>query len=594
MNTNNPLNFYTNLDMAQYQLLSPSGSPHEAAKNTIINRPVRNESLTAASLLPQQNMSGPSFPYGSYQQHTGLVAGSIANTHAINQSLSYNGYLSNADSGLDFNFNSPMAQTSPFDSPLTDTMDATNASPVRQTVDPSRLQSESNQSSNTNMRVYNGFHTNQAAAAAAEAARSKIKVEAQQMQQQQIIQQQQQQRQAAQSAKPQKPRVQMPADPLLDQKITQVLNQFRQQDSSNMDLHSPGSPDDGNRSQSKDLDDMDEDERLLNSEEGKKLTPKERRQLRNKVSARHFRKRRKEMIVDLEAVNQNLTRENDQLKLEKEKLISDNQNLRKFVEHMIKTPYFANYLEASVLNLGSQQTPIAASPQVAQSRGRQQSQQFSGLPMIAEQNQTLQLADVLTDDALFPDESMNDFSMPMLSTQNSNEFDMFSSNENTQIFAVLDTPMPSIDISTLSGKTSNFVGQQEEFDSHDEKVEIPPIEKCPTHVSVARPVVVEKVETTSAVDEDFDNDPAFALYHQTSEPAESVSADKPVAELDIDGLSHVDLFGGIELEKVFERYELVDASEEEVGAALAMERVQRISSAVESVMARLELLTIDL
>ena len=37
----------------------------------------------------------------------------------------------------------------------------------------------------------------------------------------------------------------------------------------------------------------DEDERLLASEEGKKLSSKERRQLRNKVSARAFRSRRK-------------------------------------------------------------------------------------------------------------------------------------------------------------------------------------------------------------------------------------------------------------------------------------------------------------
>lgn len=43
----------------------------------------------------------------------------------------------------------------------------------------------------------------------------------------------------------------------------------------------------------KDEDEMDEDERLLASEEGKKLSSKERRQLRNKVSARAFRSRRK-------------------------------------------------------------------------------------------------------------------------------------------------------------------------------------------------------------------------------------------------------------------------------------------------------------
>jgi len=39
----------------------------------------------------------------------------------------------------------------------------------------------------------------------------------------------------------------------------------------------------------------DEDEKILASEEGKRLNPKERRQLRNKVSARNFRVRRKGM-----------------------------------------------------------------------------------------------------------------------------------------------------------------------------------------------------------------------------------------------------------------------------------------------------------
>ena len=43
----------------------------------------------------------------------------------------------------------------------------------------------------------------------------------------------------------------------------------------------------------KDEEEMDEDEKLLASEEGKKLSSKERRQLRNKVSARAFRHRRK-------------------------------------------------------------------------------------------------------------------------------------------------------------------------------------------------------------------------------------------------------------------------------------------------------------
>lgn len=40
----------------------------------------------------------------------------------------------------------------------------------------------------------------------------------------------------------------------------------------------------------------DEDEKILASEEGKRLNPRERRQLRNKVSARNFRVRRKGML----------------------------------------------------------------------------------------------------------------------------------------------------------------------------------------------------------------------------------------------------------------------------------------------------------
>lgn len=48
----------------------------------------------------------------------------------------------------------------------------------------------------------------------------------------------------------------------------------------------------------KDEADMDEDERLLASDKGKKLSSKERRQLRNKVSACAFRSRRKGMYIN--------------------------------------------------------------------------------------------------------------------------------------------------------------------------------------------------------------------------------------------------------------------------------------------------------
>ncbi|KAK9475110.1 uncharacterized protein V1510DRAFT_410064 [Dipodascopsis tothii] len=97
-------------------------------------------------------------------------------------------------------------------------------------------------------------------------------------------------------------------------------------------LNSLGSGSSG--SSKKQLQDMDDDERLLASEEGKKLSSKERRQLRNKVSARHFRLRRKEYITHLEALvaaksneSSSLKSENDVLKEENKKLTQALQNL---------------------------------------------------------------------------------------------------------------------------------------------------------------------------------------------------------------------------------------------------------------------------
>ena len=84
------------------------------------------------------------------------------------------------------------------------------------------------------------------------------------------------------------------ADPVVEEKITQLLNSMRQ---SSVNTEAEDQPVANMMAQvqkmRKEEEDMDEDERLLASEEGKKLSSKERRQLRNKVSARAFRSRRK-------------------------------------------------------------------------------------------------------------------------------------------------------------------------------------------------------------------------------------------------------------------------------------------------------------
>ena len=63
----------------------------------------------------------------------------------------------------------------------------------------------------------------------------------------------------------------------------------------------------GHRRPKKKFSEMDDDERLLASSEAKKLTARQRRQIRNRVSARQFRLRRKEYISQLEMLFVNMT-----------------------------------------------------------------------------------------------------------------------------------------------------------------------------------------------------------------------------------------------------------------------------------------------
>ena len=140
-------------------------------------------------------------------------------------------------------------------------------------------------------RAYPGMHQQQAALAKAQAEQKEKEL------------QEQKAKEAAASSRPTGARSggitsRPTADPIVEEKISQLLSQMRHNSvgSSNEDDASTpiasGSHSHGSRMR-KDEDDMDEDERLLASEEGKKLSSKERRQLRNKVSARAFRSRRK-------------------------------------------------------------------------------------------------------------------------------------------------------------------------------------------------------------------------------------------------------------------------------------------------------------
>jgi len=72
----------------------------------------------------------------------------------------------------------------------------------------------------------------------------------------------------------------------------------------------------------------DEDEKILASEEGKRLNPRERRQLRNKVSARNFRVRRKEYIGHLENLVESQNQEIETLRQSLNNVQLENTQLR--------------------------------------------------------------------------------------------------------------------------------------------------------------------------------------------------------------------------------------------------------------------------
>jgi len=209
-------------------------------------------------------MSGPSHQYDQYKQQTGIVPGALATTFAVNQNnndvagytgFDLEGYLGGLDSPEDLmDFGAAPTQTSP--------NMGTEFGFFESTVDPTAIESMASPVPTTGNvgRLWPGMHQQAALA----------KARAQQRQQQQIIQQQ---RQAV--PKPvQRAKGPQPTDPIVEQKITQLLNSMRAKSGHAED-------DDGNSPMmnmprlKKDEDDMDEDERLLASEEGKKLSSKE-------------------------------------------------------------------------------------------------------------------------------------------------------------------------------------------------------------------------------------------------------------------------------------------------------------------------------
>ena len=254
-----------------------------------------------------QQFSGPSHDYGQFKQQVGLPVGSMANM-PMNGNNMYDGFNSGID---EYGFNSGFGWNSGLDIDGDMGMDfggnqqsvppmffPSNDSPSDGFVNPSNVGGGENVG-----RLWPGMHSQQAQQAAMQKA---AQAQAMQQRQAKLQAQQAQYRQAAtpsqsqssqgttQQASNNSKRASHAAEPHVEESISRLLNQMRQ--NSHVSTDEDGSPSNvlpHIARMKKDEEEMDEDERLLASEEGKKLSSKERRQLRNKVSARAFRSRRK-------------------------------------------------------------------------------------------------------------------------------------------------------------------------------------------------------------------------------------------------------------------------------------------------------------
>ncbi|CAK3859350.1 Hypothetical predicted protein [Lecanosticta acicola] len=369
----------------------------------------------------RQHFSGPSHDYGQFKQQVGLPVGSMANM-PMNGSNMYDGFNSGID---EYGFNSGLGWNSGLDMDGDMGMDLnsqhsmppmffpSNDSPSDKYVNPNSVGGHEEPQSNVG-RLWPGMHSQQAQQAAMQKAaqaqavqQRQMKLQAQQAQYRQAATPSQSQgsQAASQQTNGNPKRVSHTAEPHVEESISRLLNQMRQ--NSHVSSDDAGSPS-GNvlphiARMKKDEEEMDEDERLLASEEGKKLSSKERRQLRNKVSARAFRSRRKgkaldscapsylctnfvsEYIGQLEGEVALKTQESNNLRQENQALMHENDRYRGLIETLLRHPAFTPFI-----NDISKDPSVLLPPQQPQQQQPQPQRQPSVTPTPQPQAQSQQ------------------------------------------------------------------------------------------------------------------------------------------------------------------------------------------------------------
>ncbi|KAJ5948300.1 bZIP transcription factor bZIP-1 [Penicillium verhagenii] len=353
-------------------------------------------------------------------------------------------------------------------------------------------------------RMYPGMHQQQAAMAKA----------AQQQKHNEMVRHQMQQRRVEEAATPMQTRGPRNPDPVVEERISRLLQQMR----ANAVAAGEASPSPSSglpqmAKARKDEADMDEDERLLASEEGKKLSSKERRQLRNKVSARAFRSRRKEYIGQLESEVAARTNEAHEARLQNRALYEENARLNDLARMLLGSPHFANFLNEMPDSVPAQ-VPAHQQPQ-------QQPQQAPKEPSAPRPQEFQMQQHPQPNMVMVPNQGMD---ASMLNSGWNSGIDM--NYGNTPVFAVLDVPQgPCFDAEVLSGKSS--LGSSEPA-----KDEAPVFDHPQGDVATPK----SDIGVANSDIEIDESDPAFALFIDSpaSFAPSDISSDGVQTELVVD------------------------------------------------------------
>ncbi|EEP78061.1 predicted protein [Uncinocarpus reesii 1704] len=575
---------------------TPSSQPFQPSNTT--PSPVSNSNTFGSSIQPSQQVSfsAPSHQYGSYQQQTGLPMGGLANTMPLNPGPSMRVGFNDLAFGQPDSFgliNRPADVLSMNTSPmLAFPHDSTDLDLESDPAGLSQGTMLSSQSSKTQFvdpnavggqelspvappaqvgRVYPGIHQQQAARARA----------AQQQRQQEMIRRQQQhqlaqgqpqpsvpQGHSRQSSRSQQGKVSRPVDPLVEERISRLLQQMRQnsvvvgdeQSGAGNSLPQP-------TKHKKDEQDMDEDERLLASEEGKKLSSKERRQLRNKVSARAFRSRRKEYIGQLEGEVTVKTNEANELRIQNQALMQENARLGDLTRMLLSSPHFASFLNDISVN--------GLPPLLQKAPLTNQTHMPADMSSDAKAPQLSQEVEVQNTQTVVPSIAEEPFDFASMDSGWNSGIDINFTNPT--VLAVLDVPEgPFVDPAVLSGKNSISVG----LPSADEaKSELPAL---PLSIFDSYSMEEANEPHCPAIEVDVDeNDPSFALY-----------LDQPNSESKNEPFGHP--FRGPEIGKASARYDLVVAThptDQHHSDHHALRQFKRLQASVEGAYQRISRVT---